>query len=245
MRKLPIILLAGTTIAFAACADGDNELYDEDTDVAVPGEEITDDVMDEDAAETAEDARELVSDAAATVQEMRTDTDLAGLLETAQGVLIIPNYGRAAAGVGIRGGEGVLMVKQNGSWTGPAFYDIGGVSLGVQLGGEGGEIALLLMNQEAVEHFRQENNFSLNADAGLTVIDYSAQALGTASDSDVVMWSDTEGAFAGVSLSVTDVMWDEEQNAVLNGRTVTPQEALGGSTMNSSGAELQQALSGR
>src|SRR4051812_38944184 len=42
-------------------------------------------------------------------------------------------------------------------------YDIGGVSIGLEAGGEGGAMALVLNNQKAMTSFMQDNKFSLNA----------------------------------------------------------------------------------
>ena len=64
------------------------------------------------------------------------------LLAKTHGIYIVPNYGRAALGVGVAGGSGVPMAKKSGgSWGNPAFFDIGNISVGLQAGAEGGPIA--------------------------------------------------------------------------------------------------------
>lgn len=47
----------------------------------------------------------------------------------------------------MRGGEGALLVHNDKEWRDPAFYDVGGVSVCAQFGGDGGEIAMLLMTE--------------------------------------------------------------------------------------------------
>lgn len=87
-------------------------------------------------------------------------------MQQAKGVFIVPTYGRVALGVGGSGGAGVLLVKRDdGTWSDPAFYNIGGISVGVQAGAEGGPIAMVLNNEKGVSRFMQKNNFSLSADA--------------------------------------------------------------------------------
>ena len=196
------------------------------------------------ASDTAE-AKQLAKDAAKTLSQMKKDSKLKDLLSKSKGVFIVPAYGRAAAGVGARGGEGVLVAHQQNKWSDPAFYDLVGISVGAQFGGEGGEIAMLLMSDDAVNAFKQENQFSLNADAKLTIIDYSALAEATTlgDDTDVVFWSDTEGAFAGVSLSATDISWDDDENPAYYGKPVKPDDVLSGKTTAPKG-ELQRELSG-
>jgi SH3 domain-containing YSC84-like protein 1 len=178
--------------------------------------------------EQAAEARELAQDAANTLQKMQVDGELAAALDQAQGVFVVPRYGQAAAVVGVEGGEGVLLVSENGTWHGPAFYNLGGVSVGVQLGAEGGEIAMLLMSDEAVRSFHQEDNFSLSAEAGLTLIDWSERGGVREGMGDVILWSDTEGVFAGADLAVTDIHWDDDENAGFYGRQVSPGEVMMG-----------------
>lgn len=197
-------------------------------------------------ADEARDAKELVQDAAVTLRKMKADTGMTQLLRQAKGVFIVPEYGRAAAGVGARGGEGVLLAKEKDGdkWNGPAFYDVGGISVGAQFGGEGGEIAMVLMNDKSLSSFKNDDTFSLNADAKLTVVDFSALAGGSLGKAgDVVFWSDTEGAFAGVALSATDISWDDEENPAYYGRKVSAGGVIDGTVTPKMGA-LEQALSG-
>lgn len=239
MRKPPIAVTAALALVLGACAP-ENELDYVDEDDAIATETLPDD----DVVDEADDARELVLDAAETVREMATDQEIMTLVGLARGVLIIPQYGRVAAGVGAQGGEGVLMVQSNGGWAGPAFYDVGGVSIGAQLGAEGGEIVMLLMNDEAVNEFATESNFSFSAGADLTIVEYSAQTRGTASDADIVLWSDTEGLFAGVDLSISNINWDDEENPAYYGGMVTPPDVLGGRmTPGAEATELGGVLS--
>ena len=58
------------------------------------------------------------------------------LLTKTHGIYIVPNYGRAALGVGV-----LMAKKSGGSWGNPAFFDIGNISVGLQAGAEGGPIA--------------------------------------------------------------------------------------------------------
>lgn len=191
----------------------------------------------------ASEARDLVGEATDVLKRMTTDPELVELMQQAQGVFIVPEYGEGAAIVGGRGGEGVLLARTGTGWSSPAFYDIGAVSLGAQVGGTAGDIAMLLMSQQAIDTFKDQNNFSLNADAGFTLVDYSARAQASVGKGeDVVLWSDTEGAFAGVSLSVTDVAWDEEENRAYYDQATTPSQVLGGEVEAPQSAALRQEL---
>lgn len=175
----------------------------------------------------AQDAKNLVQEAVNVVQQMKQDSEIAKLLERAKGVYIVPDFGRAALGIGARGGSGIMLVHKDGKWGNPGFYDFGAVSVGAQAGVSGGSIAYLLMSDRAVNSFMQTNNFSLNANAGLSIINYSANAQGSAGKGDVIVWSDTKGLFAGVSIGISDIVWNaDESRAYYGGNPTTPQQVL-------------------
>jgi lipid-binding SYLF domain-containing protein len=192
-----------------------------------------------------EDARETVNDALEVVQEMQSDPEVAQMLQTAKGVFIVPAFGQAALIAGGSGGEGVVLVRQEGSneWSPPAFYNMGGISLGAEAGIEGGSIAIMLMSDESVRPFiEDENNFTLDADAGLTVLDWSAKAQGSTLDGDAIVWSDTEGLFGGASIAITGIIQDSEENAAFYGPDATVSQILEGAVQTRE--EEAQELSG-
>ncbi len=88
---------------------------------------------------------------------------------------------------------------------------------------------MLLMTDRALNSFKGNNTFSLNADAGLTIINYSARGQASVGKGDVIFWADTEGAFAGfrsapltsppmrMRTARTDGRANVSPNAVLNG----------------------------
>ncbi len=178
--------------------------------------------------EARQDAETTVAGAAKVAQTMRADGDLAKLLGRAKAVFIVPDYGKGALLVGGAAGEGVLVMNGAGGWGAPAFYSIGEVSIGAEAGASGGAIAMLLMSDKAVASFMQDNNFSLNANADLTVLTWSANAQGSWGKGDVVMWADTKGVFGGVGLSASDIAFDEEETRAFYGRAVDPLDVLRG-----------------
>ncbi len=197
----------------------------------------------EETAEQAKEAAALLSEASQMVQKMKSDPKLSRLVRRAEGVFLVPRYGRGAVGIGARGGEGVVLIKRDDGWSSPGFYDLGGISVGIQLGGEGGEIAMLLMSKKAVDAFKHDNSFALNADAGFATADYSAMRGSSTKGTDVVLWSSTRGAFAGATIGVTDISWDDDENAAFYGKKVTPESFIGGS-LSVGTVPLQEDLKG-
>ncbi len=182
----------------------------------------------------AADAQARVEKAATVVDRMKSESKADALLRRAKGVLVVPEYGKAAWIVGGQGGVAVLTARRGADrWSDPAFYTLGGLSIGLQAGGEVGPIAFILMTDKAVQQFEERTNrFSLGADAGLTVVAFSDQAdiaSTNGAPADVVAWSGAKGLFGGVSIGATDVAANASLNsAYYHNLEVTPRQILAG-----------------
>jgi lipid-binding SYLF domain-containing protein len=161
-------------------------------------------------------------------------------------VFLVPDHVRGAVLVGGAGGQGVLLVKHDSRWIGPVFYNFGSLSLGAQAGGSAGQIAMILLSDKAVNGFKGDNSFSLNADAGLSLINWSARSQASMGTTDVIFWSDAEGAYAGAALGVADINADESANrAFYNAGKANPERILTGDVKPADPAtarKLRQAL---
>jgi lipid-binding SYLF domain-containing protein len=187
-----------------------------------------------------------VAEANDEVQRMLQEPRMRELLQQARGVFLVPRYGRAALGVGASGGTGVLLMKRaDGQWSDPAFYNIGGISAGAQVGAEAGAIALVLNNEKAVNRFMQKNQFSLNAGAGLTLVNWSKIAQGSLGDGDVVVWSGTKGLYGSlVSVGVSDIRYSEKLTGAYYRQDVAVADVLAGKYSNPHSQTLKQTLTG-
>lgn len=185
-----------------------------------------------------------VTDAVAVVRAMEAEPRMHTLLQQSRGVFIVPTYGRAALAVGASGGTGILLVRgAGGGWSGPAFYNTGGLSVGLQAGAQAGSLALVLMNQKAVDEFVKKNNFSLNAKAGLTVVNWSRMAQGSAGTGDVVAWSGTKGLFGDLAtVEINDVRYNQNLTNAYYHRTLPVSDVISGAVVNAQAEPLIQAL---
>lgn len=196
-----------------------------------------------DQTDELQNAKETVQEAAKVVEQLRTDAGAKDVLNQARAVFIVPDYARAALGVGAAGGQGVLVANNDGTWSGPAFYNIGTLNLGLAAGAEAGSIAFLIMSDDAMKGFHDKNNFSLNADAGLTIIDWSKRSQTSAGKgADVIVWADTEGLYGDLAVSVSDIFLDEEANRAYYNKDVAARDITQGSVrdpMSSSPLEAE------
>lgn len=187
-------------------------------------------------------AQQVVHDAVQTVHEIRQDPHFARLLNQAKGVLILPSVWKGAVIVGGEGGQGVLLAHRNGSWSDPAFLSIGSISIGAQAGGKAGPVVMLLMTNKALNDFTQANNFSLNGNAGLTVVTYSAKGQAPVGKGDVIVWSNQSGAFAGATVSGSDISSNTGEDHHFYGKKVTTSQIIDGQVTNPKADSLRNAL---
>ncbi|HVU26113.1 MAG TPA: lipid-binding SYLF domain-containing protein [Opitutus sp.] len=195
------------------------------------------------AASHDSDGMQDLHQAVGVVHEMVGKPEIAQLLRDAKGILIVPHYGSAALVAGVSGGDGVLIAREHGSWSNPMFYNLGKVSVGLQAGGSGGSIAMILLSDRAVNSFHGNNNFSLTADAGLSIINWSADTQADVGKGhDVVVWSDTQGLLGRASVGVADISYDQEENTQFYHRRVSSDEIMNGEVPNRHSQPLKDAL---
>lgn len=190
------------------------------------------------------EAQSFVDKSVNVIDQMKSDPGAAALLRKARGVLIVPDYLKAALIVGGQGGVGVLMGRHAGRWSGPAFFAISGLSVGFQAGGDAGAVVYGLMTERAVRELENHNStFSLGADAGLTVAKFSATNI--ASTADVVIWTATKGFFGGAAFEGTNVATNFRLDQAYYHAPVSVRGILGNSVHNRLADRLQMALTAR
>ena len=100
-------------------------------------------------ADDMSDAKDTVAKATTTVNMFAADKDyptLHGLVKKAKGVLVYPLIVEGGFIIGGSGGKGVLLVRdeKTGNFSAPAFYGMGGVSLGFLAGGAAAETIVVV-----------------------------------------------------------------------------------------------------
>lgn len=170
-------------------------------------------------AAAATDEEKLVTNAQFTVEDMVNNKEFGHLvkkfLRNAEGVLIVPNMLKGAFIFGGEGGGGVLLARgKDGTWSYPAFYTLGGVSVGFQIGGSSSQILLLLMTERGVKAMAEGNRIKLGADVGVAAgpVGAGAEAGLTLGSVDVIVYSLSKGAYIGISLEGSVVEPREDYN---------------------------------
>lgn len=151
------------------------------------------------AAKDADDLQELVDEAKHTVSAFRRDDNMSWFrnnLHRAKALVVIPNMVKGGFILGGSGGNGVMLARdaKTGSWSYPAFYTMGSVTLGLQIGGEVSEIVLMIMTEDGRDAMLGDE-FKLGGDVSVAVGPVGAG--GKAQTADVLAFSRTKGGLYG------------------------------------------------
>jgi len=169
------------------------------------------------------------------------------LLESSQCIVIVPGEKKAAFIVGGNYGRGFMMCRHASGlgWSAPAGVKIEGGSVGFQIGGSETDVIMLVMNKRGAEKLLSDK-FTLGADASA-----AAGPVGrtTSADTDaklhaeILSWSRSRGAFAGISLDGATLRPDHDANSELYGRTLTNEQIVAGTIKSpASGSKLTAEL---
>jgi lipid-binding SYLF domain-containing protein len=136
--------------------------------------------------------------------------DVRVYVQNAYAVLIMPEVLKAGFLLGVNYGTGVLLVRdpQTGEWGEPAFYSMGGGSLGLQVGVQSSDMIFTIMNEGAVNKLLA-HGVKFGADAGVAAGPLGAEigaATTTALGEDVYVWGMSQGVFGGFWIDGTLIL---------------------------------------
>jgi lipid-binding SYLF domain-containing protein len=180
------------------------------------------------------EAQAIVDRANATLTELMADSNfsfLHGYIKNAKGVLIFPQVLKAGFFLGGSGGTGVLLVRghQTGTWSEPAFYTLGSVTFGLQIGGEAAEVVMLAMSQKAVDTLLT-STVKLGGDASIAVGPIGGGAKGSVSipavTADFISFAKSKGLYAGLNLEGAVLAVRDSLNQSYYGKAASPRDII-------------------
>ncbi|MDQ4120605.1 MAG: YSC84-related protein [Acidobacteriota bacterium] len=143
------------------------------------------------------------------------------LLERAEAVAVFPGVLGAAFIVGGSGGEGLISRRTAAGWSAPAFFKIGGGSIGLQIGAEKTDVILLIMNDGGLKGWL-EDKFEFGGEVGVAAGPLGRKAAATTNatlDAGILSYSRTKGAFVGAAFKGGVLSPDNDKNRALYGKT--------------------------
>jgi SH3 domain-containing YSC84-like protein 1 len=151
-------------------------------------------------------------------------------VQNAYAVLIMPQMLKAGFLIGANYGTGVLLARdsQSGEWGPPAFYGMGGGSIGLQIGLQSSDMIFTIMNEGALDKLLA-HGLKFGADAGVAAGPLGAEVgTGTTTNlgEDIYVWGMSQGLFGGFWLDGTLILPKNDWNQAYYGRPIQPEEIV-------------------
>jgi len=151
------------------------------------------------------------------------------LLEKAHCMVIVPGVKQAAFVVGGKFGKGFGMCRgEAGGWGPPGGVRVEGGSFGFQIGASSTDVVMLVMNERGMRRLL-EDKFTIGAEATVAAgpVGRSTSAMTDAQlSADILSWSRSRGAFAGIALTGATLRNDLDVNEELYGKKIPNKEVL-------------------
>ena len=173
----------------------------------------------------AETAANRVESAAAVLNEIMSTPDKGipeEILNSAKCVAVVPSLLKGGFVVGGAHGKGMASCRTADGWSAPAPFTMTGGSFGFQIGLQGVDLVMVIMNDHGMEALLS-SKFKLGADASAAAGPVGRHAEG-ATDwklrAEVLTYSRARGLFAGVTVNGSAISQDKDATRELYGRLV-------------------------
>jgi lipid-binding SYLF domain-containing protein len=162
-------------------------------------------------------------------------------ISQAKGIFIVPQMLRGGFIVGGSGGRGLLLAQDGltGKWSYPAFYSMGSVSLGFQIGADASEIILLIMTERGLGAMLS-TDYKLGGDVSVAAGPVGASA--KAQTADILAFGRAQGAFAGISVEGAVISPLVDWNRIYYGKSVQVFDIINNQSVSNKQAEPLREL---
>jgi len=150
------------------------------------------------------------------------------LLNKAECIAVFPSVIKAGFIIGAKAGRGAASCRTRSGWSAPAFLELKGGSVGLQVGGQSTDVILLFMNTEGLKKLIN-NKLELGADASIAAGPVGREAAASTDASlnaEILSYSRSKGLFAGISLKGSVISPDKSDMEGTYGDSVTAVQVL-------------------
>ena len=153
------------------------------------------------------------------------------VLNGAKCIAVVPHLIKGGFVFGAKHGRGVATCRtSDGAWSAPSFFTVTGGSWGAQIGVEGVDLVMMVMNDKGMQQLLN-SKFQIGGDASAAAGPVGRHASADTDwklNTEILTYSRAKGAFAGVSLEGAGISQDSNAIEAMYGKALTPREILTG-----------------
>jgi lipid-binding SYLF domain-containing protein len=161
------------------------------------------------------------------------------VLSNAKCILVVPDLIKGGFIFGGKHGRGVASCRTSSGWSAPAFVSVGGGSWGLQIGVEGVDLVMLVMNEQGFQHLLS-SKFQLSGEGSVAagpVGRHASAGTDWKMNTQVLTYSRSRGAFAGITLEGAVVQQDDDSTRAIYGKHMRFRNILSGKVSTPESAE--------
>jgi lipid-binding SYLF domain-containing protein len=152
------------------------------------------------------------------------------VLSNAKCILVVPDLIKGGFIFGGKHGRGVATCRTSNGWSAPAFVTVGGGSWGLQIGVEGVDLVMLVMNDQGFQHLLS-CKFQLSGEGSAAagpVGRHASAGTDWKMNTQMLTYSRSKGLFAGITLEGAVVQQDDDSTKAIYGKNVKFRNILSG-----------------
>jgi len=152
------------------------------------------------------------------------------VLNGAKCILVVPNLIKGGFIFGGKHGRGVASCRTSEGWSAPAFVSVGGGSWGLQIGVEGVDLVMLVMNDQGFQHLLS-SKFELTGEGSVAagpVGRHASAGTDWKMNTEMLTYSRAKGVFGGLTLEGAVVEQDNDSTHAIYGKSMTFRNILSG-----------------
>src|SRR5579872_2326791 len=152
------------------------------------------------------------------------------VLDNAKCILVVPDLIKGGFIFGGKHGRGVASCRTPNGWSAPAFVSVGGGSWGLQIGVEGVDLVVLVMNDQGFQHLLS-SKFALTGEGSVAagpVGRHASAGTDWKMNTEMLTYSRSKGVFAGLTLEGAVIEQDDDSTRAIYGRHMTFRNILSG-----------------
>jgi lipid-binding SYLF domain-containing protein len=152
------------------------------------------------------------------------------VLSNAKCILVVPDLIKGGFIFGGKHGRGVASCRTATGWSAPAFVSVGGGSWGLQIGVEGVDLVMLVMNDRGFQHMLSDK-FELTGEGSVAagpVGRHASAGTDWKMETEVLTYSRSRGVFAGLTLEGAVIEQDNDSTLAIYGKPMRFRSILSG-----------------
>ncbi len=184
-------------------------------------------------ADEKEDATDRLDNATKVLNEVMNAPDKGipeEVLDGAKCIAVVPHMIKGGFVFGAKHGRGVATCRTANGWSAPSFFAVTGGSWGAQIGVEGVDLIMMIMNDKGMQQLLN-SKFQIGADVSAAagpVGRHASAGTDWKLNTEILTYSRAKGAFAGATLEGAGISQDNDAIQAIYGRELSPRTILTG-----------------